>query len=248
MRKPLLALLFLCVASLSAAQTEVPWSYQGSSGPMMWGKLSPAYRACSKGLQQSPVDIRRAHLNQVLKPIEFHYVAGPVTLENTGHTVEVHVDPGSYIIADGVRYDLVQIHFHHPSEHTVNGDLSDMEIHLVHRSADGKLAVLAVLLSENADFANATLATLWAQMPTQSGHTEKVTEMVNPGGLIPSDRGYWTYIGSLTSPPCTEGVRWFVFEQAISISRSQYDAFANLYKNNSRPTQDLHGRKIQASE
>ena len=126
--------------------------------------------------------------------------------------------------------------------------MSDLEIHLVHRSADGKLAVLAVLLSENADFPNATLATLWAHMPAQPGQSEKITDMVNPGGLIPRDRGYWTYTGSLTTPPCTEGVQWFVFEQSISISRSQYNTFANLYKMNSRPTQDLHGRQIEASE
>jgi carbonic anhydrase len=248
MRKPFVALLFLCVVSLAAAQTDVPWSYRGRTGPMEWGKLSPAYRACSKGLEQSPVDIRKARLNPALKPIEFHYLAGPVTLENNGHSIEAHVSPGSYIIADGVRYNLVQLHFHHPSEHTIHGDLSDMEVHLVHSSADGKLAVLAVLLSENSDFANATLATLWAHLPAEPGQTEKITDMVNAGGLIPRDRGYWTYTGSLTTPPCTEGVRWFVFEQAIAISRSQYDAFAHLYKMNSRPTQDLHGRKIQASE
>lgn len=248
MRKPVLAFLFVCFASLAAAQSEIPWSYQGRTGPMEWGKLSPAYRACSKGKEQSPIDIRKARLNPALKPIQFHYLAGPVTLTNNGHTIEIHVDPGSYIVADGVRYDLVQIHFHHPSEHTVNGNLSDMEVHLVHRSADGKLAVVAVLLSENADFANATLATLWAHLPASPGQSEKVAAMVNPGGLLPRNRGYWTYTGSLTIPPCTEGVRWFVFEQAISISRSQYDAFANLYKMNSRPTQDLHGRRIQASE
>lgn len=248
MRKQVLALLFLGAISLASAQTGVPWSYQGRTGPMMWGKLSPAYRACSKGQQQSPVDIRRAHLDQALKPIEFHYLGGPVTIENNGHSVEVQVNPGSYIVVDGMRYNLVQVHFHHPSEHTINGDLSDMEIHLVHRSAEGKLAVLAVLLSENADFPNATLATLWAHMPAQPGQSEKITDMVNPGGLIPRDRGYWTYTGSLTTPPCTEGVQWFVFEQSISISRSQYNTFANLYKMNSRPTQDLHGRQIEASE
>jgi len=248
MRKQVLALLFLGAISLASAQTGVPWSYQGRTGPMMWGKLSPAYRACSKGQQQSPVDIRRAHLDKALKPIEFHYLGGPVTIENNGHSVEVQVNPGSYIVVDGMRYNLVQVHFHHPSEHTINGDLSDMEIHLVHRSAEGKLAVLAVLLSENADFPNATLATLWAHMPAQPGQSEKITDMVNPGGLIPRDRGYWTYTGSLTTPPCTEGVQWFVFEQSISISRSQYNTFANLYKMNSRPTQDLHGRQIEASE
>lgn len=248
MRTSIFPALILCVASFASAQSAVPWSYQGKTGPMEWGKLNPADRVCSKGLEQSPVDLRHAHLNAALKPIEFHYLAGPVTLENDGHTVEVHVSPGSYILADGIRYDLVGIAFHHPSEHTVNGHLSDMEVQLTHRSADGKLAVLAVLLAEDADSANATLATLWSHLPAQAGQTEKIADMVNPKGLIPSNAGYWTYDGSLTAPPCTEGVRWFVFEQAIGISRSQYDAFANLYKMNSRPTQDLHGRKIQASE
>jgi carbonic anhydrase len=220
--------LFALAASLAPAQTAAHWDYYGKTGPLGWGRLDPAYRACSQGKEQSPIDIRGAHLNKTLEPIEFHYIAGPVTLENTGNTVIVHVNPGGYIV--------------------VNGKLTDMDVQLVHKSADGKLAVLAVRFGENRGEPNATLATLWQHLPTTPGATNKVTDMVNPGGLLPGDRGYWTYMGSLTTPPCTEGVRWFVFEQPITISREQLRAFGDLYKINSRPVQDTHGRRIEANE
>jgi carbonic anhydrase len=236
------------IAATAGAQTTAPWDYQGKAGPLNWGKLDPAYKACSQGHEQSPIDIRGAHLDKALRPIEFHYIAGPVTLENTGHTVVVHVDPGSYIIAGGVRYNLEQFHFHHPGEEAVKGKLPDMDIHLVHRSAEGKIAVIAVRLIEDRSEPNATLSTLWEHMPKTIGATDKVTAMVNPGGLLPTDRGYWTYIGSLTAPPCTEGVHWFVFEQDVSISREQLRAFGALYKVNSRGLQDTHGRRIEAEE
>jgi carbonic anhydrase len=255
------ALTFLALAStFSAAQntalptasatapTTAPWSYQGRTGPLVWYKLDRAYEICGKSHEQSPVDIRNARLNTALKPIQFHYIAAPVTVENNGHTIEVRVNPGSYIEVDGVRYNLVQFHFHHPSEHTIKGHLADMEAHLVHQSADGKLAVVAVLLNGDRNFPNATMATVWEHMPERTGQTEKIADMVNPGGLLPADRGYWTYTGSLTAPPCTEGVRWFVMEQQVSISREQLNTFASLFKMNTRPTQDLHGRKIEASE
>ncbi len=243
-----LFLLFALPASLASAQTPAHWDYYGKTGPLGWGKLDPAYKACSEGKEQSPIDIRGAHLNKALQPIEFHYMAASVEIENNGHTVEVHVKPGSYIVVNGVRYDLQQFHFHHPSEEAVNGRLVDMSLHLVHKSSDGKLAVIGVRLSEERGDPNAILATLWEHMPTTAGATDKVTDMVNPGGLLPADRGYWTYMGSLTTPPCTEGVRWFVFEQPLSISRAQLQAFARLYKINSRTLQDTHGRRIEANE
>lgn len=253
MRFAALAAVVLCVASVAVAQTAAPstapWDYEGKHGALEWGKLDPAYRACSKGQEQSPIDIRGARLNNALQPIEFHYIAGPVTLEHNGHSVIVHVDPGSYIVAGGVRYDLVQFHFHHPGEEAVKGKLTDMDIHLVHKSADGKQAVIAIRLTEDrVTPPNAVLATLWQHLPTKAGQSEKVTEMINPGGLLPADRGYWTYMGSLTVPPCTEGVRWFVFEQEMTLSRDQLRAFAALFKINSRPLQDLHGRRIEADE
>ena len=260
MRTPAIAALLLGLSTLAAAQNSAhtaqpatapqtaPWSYTGRTGPLFWGKLDPAYRACSQGREQSPVDIRHAHLNPALPPIQFHYIGGPVTVENNGHTIEVHVDPGSYIVANGVRYGLIQFHFHHPSEHAVKGKLSDMVIHLVHRSADGRLAVVAVFLNVDTGYPNATLATIWDHLPAKPGESQRIDDMVDPAGLLPSDRGYWTYMGSLTTPPCTEGVRWFVFEEPLTISREQLRAFTALYKMNTRPLQDLHGRVIEADE
>ena len=247
MRFPVLAAFVLGLATLAAAQTA-PWDYTGKRGELVWGKLDPAYQACSKGHEQSPLDIRGAHLNKALPPIEFHYIAGAVKLENDGHTVAVHVDPGSYMVAGGVRYELVEYDFHHPSEEAVKGKLTDMEVHLLHRSADGKLAVVAVRLNEDTGNPNAVLAALWPHLPTKAGASEKVADMVNPGGLLPADRGYWTYMGSLTTPPCTEGVRWFILEQELSISRDQLRAFAALFTVNTRPLQDPHGRRIEANE
>jgi len=248
MRFCVLAVLFLGMAASAAAQ-NVKWSYEGKTGPLRWGKLDPAYQACSTGHEQSPIDIRGAHLNTALLPIEFHYIAGAVTLENTGRAIVGHVNPGSYIVTGGIRYNLIEYDFRHPGEETVKGKLSDMSIQLVHKSVEGKIAIIAVRLIEDQNRPNALLATLWPHLPLTAGKSEQVTDMINPGGLLPADRGYWTYMGSLTTPPCTEGVRWFVFEQPVSISRSQLRAFEALgYKINSRPIQDRNGRRIEANE
>lgn len=248
MRFHRIVLLVFCAAAAAAAQSGANWDYTGKTGPLNWGRLDPAYRACSQGHEQSPIDIRGAHLDKSLQPIEFHYISGPVTLENNGKTVVVHVDPGSYIVAAGVRYELQEFHFHHPSEEAVKGKLTDMDVHLVHKSADGKVAVIAVRLSMERGDPNAVLAALWPHLPAKPGATEKVTDMVNAGGFLPADRGYWTYMGSLSVPPCTEGVRWFVFEDVLSISRSQFRALTSIFPMNSRPLQDPHGRRIEANE
>jgi carbonic anhydrase len=242
-----LAAFLVGVVTVAAAQTA-PWDYEGKRGALVWGKLDPTYKICSQGHEQSPIDIRGARLDKALQPIEFHYIAGPVRMENDGHTVVVHVDPGSYIVAGGVRYELEQFGFHHPGETSVKGKLTDMDVELLHKSTDGKVAVVVVRLAEEIGSANAVLSTLWAHLPKTAGQKEKVTDMVNAGGLLPADRGYWTYSGSLTAPPCTEGVRWFVFEQEISIGRDQLRAFGAMFKVNSRPLQDAHGRRIEANE
>ncbi len=248
MRFPLLAAFALGVATVAAAQTAAPWEYQGKRGELVWGKLDPAYRACSQGHEQAPIDIRGARLNKALQPIEFHYIAGPVTLVNDSHTIVAHVDPGSYIVAGGARYDLVEVSFHHPSESAVKGKLTDMEAQLLHRSADGKLAVVAVRLVEDPGSPNAELAAHWPHLPRTARASEKVKEMVSAGGLLPAERGYWTYMGSLSTPPCTEGVRWFVFEQELGLSRDQLRFFAALFRINTRGLQDPHGRRIEANE
>jgi carbonic anhydrase len=261
MRFPAPAVLALTLATLAAAHspaqtaaattapTTAPWDYEGPRGTLNWGKLDPAYKACKDGHEQSPIDIRGAHLNKALQPIEFHYLTGPVRLENTGNTIRVYPGPGSYIVVDGVRYNLVQFHFHHPGEEAVKGQITDLDIHLVHQSGDGKTVVVAIRLAEDRTTPpNAVLATLWPHLPNKAGATEKIADMINPGGLLPADRGYWTYMGSLTAPPCTEGVRWFIFEQEMTLSRDQLRAFATLFKVNSRPLQDTHGRRIEANE
>jgi carbonic anhydrase len=240
MRFPSLAVA-LALAAVAATQSTAQtnnWSYQGKTGPLL----------CSKGHEQSPLDIRGARLNKALQPIDFHYIAGPITLENDGRTIVAHVDPGSYIVAGGVRYELLEFSFRHPSEEAVKGKVTDMSVQLLHKSADGKLAMVEVRLRENMDQPNAVLAALWPHLPKTAGKTEKITEMVSAGGLLPADRGYWTYTGSLTTPPCTEGVRWFVFEQELSLSRDQLRAFTALFHMNTRALQDPHGRRIQANE
>jgi carbonic anhydrase len=237
-------------AALAAAQNGAYWNYEGHTGPLVWDHLDPAYHVCGKGHEQSPLDIRGARLNKTLTPLVFHYVAGPMTLENNGRGIVAHVDPGSWMEAGGVRYQLVELDFHHPSEHPVKGRLSDMEVDLVHRSDDGKEAIIAVRLNEDQGRGNpnALLATLWSHLPMKAGTQARVTDMVSAGGLVPTDPGYWTYLGSEVAPPCTEGVHWFVFENSLSISREQLRLFASLFRMNTRPVQDAHGRKIEANE
>jgi carbonic anhydrase len=242
----LLGLTFCAAIAASAQQTGAQWAYDGKTGPFNWGKLDPAYKACSQGKEQSPIDIRGAHLNKTLPKVEFHYLAGAMTLLNTGHTVEVTPPAGSYILLAGTRYDLVQFHFHHPGEEAVKGKLPDMSLHLVHKSADGKIVVVAVRLNEGNP--NAVLAALWEHLPKAVGASDKLSEELSPAGLLPADRSYWTYEGSLTAPPCTEGVRWIVFEQQVEISRDQLRSFAALYRVNSRMLQAPNRRKIEASE
>lgn len=241
----------LTLGLAAAAQTTAPtahWNYEGKTGPLGWAKLDPAYKSCAEGKLQSPIDIRGAKLNKNLPPIEFHYIGAALDLVNNGHAIQANVHPGSYIVVGGERYDLVQFHFHHPSEEAVRGKLDDMSVHLVHKSADGKLAVVAVRLAMNMNSPNAVIAALWQHLPDAAGKNEEVKDLVNPTGLLPADHGYWSYTGSLTTPPCTEGVRWFVMEETTSIGRDQLQAFTRLYKMNTRPLQPLNGRKIEANE
>src|SRR5512146_3086445 len=241
MRFTAIVVAFLSFASLTAAQTASDWDYYGKTGPLGWGKLGPAFKACSDGRQQSPIDIRKTRLNKSLQPIEFHYLAGTETLENNGRTIVAHVNPGSYIVANGTRYDLIQYEFRHPSEEAVKGRLTDVSVQFMHKSAEGKIAILAVRMTENQDAPNAILATLFAQLPKKAGETVKINDLVNPGGLLPADRSYWTYMGSLTTPPCTEGVRWFVFQQPVTLSRTQLNNYVSLFRINTRPLQNPRG-------
>jgi len=247
---------FLCIsfAAASAQQAATPtpapagapWSYYGRTGPSSWGHLDPAYAACSKGKLQSPIDIRGSKVNKALQPIEFHYLSGPVTMLNTGHTIRINVVPGSYIVFGGTRYDLVEFHFHHPAEDLVNGKLSDMVIDLVHKNAAGELAIVAVRLNEGR--VNGALAALWPSLPANAGATSSVQDPFDPLGLLPTDRSFWTYLGSITVPPCTEPVRWLFMQMSTELAQDQLNTFSQLYPDNARPLQPTRGRKIEASQ
>ncbi len=245
MRKRFLVTALAITAAVSAGAQSAPWSYSGKTAPDRWAKLDGAYLSCTNGHQQSPLDIRGAKPTK-LPALEFHYRTGLIKLVNDGHTIQGIVEPGSYISVEGHRYDLVQFQFHHPSEEAVKGQLSDMEVQLLHKDSEGKMAILSARMNEGSP--NIALAALWPILPKQAGQSTTTSEMVNPAGLLPPDRSYWEYEGSLTTPPCTEGVRWFVFKQEVQVSRDQIQTFATLYPRNARPLQPPHDRKIEASQ
>jgi carbonic anhydrase len=231
-----------------AAEPAHHWSYSGKTGPTHWAELDEHFKACRTGKSQSPVDIRigSAH-GATLPPLTFHYEPNALHIVDNGHTVQVNVDPGSSLRVGGQRYELVQFHFHHPSEERINGKGADMVAHLVHRDAKGQLAVVAVLLRPGSE--NAMVESLWRNLPREKEREASPAGIrINPAGLIPPDHGYFTFTGSLTTPPCTEGVRWIVLRTPQALSKAEIAAFATRYPDNARPIQQLNGRKILATK
>ena len=231
------------------AQWRTPWSYEGAAGPDHWGDLDPEYAACKVGMEQSPIDIRNAQ-KAALPALRFDYNSGPLNIINNGHTaVRVDYPPGNanFLIVGDQRYQLTQFHFHRPSEEYVHGKPYDMVIHLMHQASDGKIAGVAVLLKVGR--ANAAIQQLWEHMPRTEGKATAIAGVgVNPAGLLPRDTAYYTYVGSQTAPPCTEGVTWFVLKTPVDISAQQISAFAKLYPHDVRPLQPLNGRVVQQSQ
>src|SRR5436190_2715986 len=218
------------------------WDYGKEHGPRHWGQLKPEFASCGLGKVQSPIDIHGA-LAAAAAPIQFHYQATPLHIIDNGHTIQVNYAPGSSISVAGKRYDLVQFHFHHPSEEKIDGKGFPMVAHLVHKSADGALAVVAVLLREGAQ--NPFIDTLWKNLPHEKEKelaAEKVT--INAARLLPRSHAYYEYAGSLTTPPCSEGVTWLVLTTPVELSAAQVARFGKIYKANARPVQALNGRAI----
>ena len=226
-------------AANPAAAHKPHWSYEGEGAPDKWGKLQADFRVCDLGMEQSPIDLKdsvRAQVGQ-LSP-SFQDI--PLAVLNNGHTIQVNSAPGNYTIINGKRFDLLQFHFHHPSEHLLSGKRFDLELHFVHRAADGQLAVLGVFIQPGSH--NATLAPIWTSMPRESGPVQEVGTAIRPSDLLPASRSYFRYQGSLTTPPCSEGVLWTVFNAPIEASRDQIQQFAQLFANNARPAQGKHRR------
>jgi len=241
MKKSML-IAFLLLASGSAySATGAHWGYSGEEGPENWVKLSPDYSACS-GKNQSPIDLA-SFLEADLEPIQFAYQAGGSEIVNSGHTVQVNYAPGSTIEVAGHLFELTQFHFHAPSENHVEGKSFPMEAHLVHSDKDGNLAVVAVMLEEGAP--NQALEAAWAKMPEREGDKHALAEAVSADSLLPANRDYYRFNGSLTTPPCTEGVWWLVMKQPLSASKEQIARFAQvMHHPNNRPLQPVNARPV----
>lgn len=232
--------------SANASESAHPhWSYEGEGGPAHWGHLSHDYEACSKGQRQSPIDITGA-ADEDIADIEFSYKPSKINIVNNGHTIQVNYDEGSYITLNGVRYNLLQFHFHGPSEHTIGGKSFVMENHFVHKNDKGELAVVGVLLEKGKE--NAAYSKVLANMPKKADEKKSLKDTVNAEDLLPGTRAYYTYPGSLTTPPCTENVTWLVLKSPVQLSEAQFKKYEAIYKGNARPVQSVHGRKITADK
>jgi carbonic anhydrase len=234
-------------AATAALAAEGPhWTYKGHGGPAEWGSIEADFATCKLGKLQSPIDIRGAKAAK-LSPIMFNYKPSTLNMIDNGHTIQVNYAPGSSIVVGGMRYDLVQFHFHHPSEEKIDGKAHAMVAHLVHKNAEGKLAVVAVLLDPGG--ASDLIDTLWKNIPKEKGKESTVADTsIDVSKLLPGDRDYYTFQGSLTTPPCSEGVTWFVLKSPVKISGAEVAQFARIYPLNARPVQPLNGRSIEVTK
>ena len=213
------------------------WDYEGEMGPENWGKEFPT---CGKGKSQSPLNIK-GPFEKVRFSVVPDYKPGPLKIINNGHTIQVNVVPGSKIRIDGKAFDLLQYHFHRPSEEHINGKPSAMVIHFVHKNESGELAVLGVLLQEGNE--NPGIKTLWSHAPPKEGPEVAPDNVAfNPTNLLPREMEFFHYDGSLTTPPCTEKVKFYILKSQVNISKDQVTQFP--FKMNARPVQPLNDRKI----
>lgn len=227
---------------------EVHWAYEGDIGPQAWGKLKPDFNTCATGKRQSPINIEDgATLQGPAEPVQFAYAPSNGTVVNNGHTIQVDVQGENAITVRGSTYRLLQFHFHTPSEEQINFKRFPMVAHLVHKNNEGQLAVVAVLLDEGA--ASPFIDKVWTYMPLDSGDRVRMPAgMLNLSELLPTDQRYYQFMGSLTTPPCSEGVLWMVLKKPVTMSKGQYRLFTQLYPNNARPVQALNGRAVREAQ
>ncbi|QNT69660.1 carbonic anhydrase [Defluviicoccus vanus] len=228
--------------SAVASDAKPHWSYEGSNGPAAWGELESAYAVCGTGRQQSPIDLSHAITAELdAASVNWQPISHGIILNN-GHTIQINTPDAGGLSLDGAEYKLAQFHFHHLSEHAVDGKRSPMEVHFVHKATSGDgLTVLGVFLVEGTE--NSVLAPLWAAMPEHEGEKPLVSS-IDAKGLLPSSSAAYRYEGSLTTPPCSEIVNWVVLKEPVTASAAQIAAFAKLFPNNARPIQPLNRRFI----
>jgi carbonic anhydrase len=223
------------------ASESPPWSYRGQGGAAAWGSLSPDYATCSTGKEQSPINLTRPSAAILGDPMPT-WRPVPLRVTNTGHTIEVDCDGGGGLTLEGTSYELRHLHFHHPSEHTLEGATFDMECHFDHIAADGAKAEIGVMIAKGA--ANPALEAIWQVMPATGGETATAPGLFDPATLLPKDPISYRYAGSLTTPPCSEVVQWVVYRQAVTASAEQLERFARLFPDNARPVQPINRRKL----
>ncbi|MBK4715386.1 MULTISPECIES: carbonic anhydrase [Tenebrionibacter/Tenebrionicola group] len=237
--------IMLALALLPAIASASEWGYEGDTSPENWAGLNKDWEQCQKGRNQSPVDIRHTYKAHI-RPLKSFYSSGPDYLLNNGHTIQAtwsDDDKASYIKLDDEKFTLRQFHFHAPSENTVNGKHYPLEMHLVHQDDEGEMAVVAVMFNVGAS--NAELEKLWKVMPDEADKGSPLRVEFDVNNLLPTNKTHWRYTGSLTTPPCTEGVRWVVMKHPLTISADQLKKFkAVMHHPNNRPVQKLHGRMI----
>ncbi|WPN47020.1 MULTISPECIES: carbonic anhydrase [unclassified Pseudomonas] len=229
-----------CTTAWAKAADTAPWRYAGPSGPENWGELKSEYGLCKSGKEQSPIDIQNA-MKYPFEPVSFSYHPNKVSVLNNGHTIQVSApDSGSVSLPTGA-FSLVQIHFHAPAEEKIEGRTYPLGAHLVHRNDAGELAIVALMFEEGAH--NTALEPIFAAMPRKAGGRATLGS-ANIADLLPVNHNAYAFMGSLTKPPCTEGVRWNVLTTAVQLSPAQLEAFRAIYPMNARPVQPLNSRSV----
>jgi len=232
----------ICLASSVLAAEKAQWGYSGPEGPEHWGELDPQFTVCSTGKNQSPVDLT-GMVESELPPIVFNYQSGDNEILNNGHTIQVNYNLANTIRVDGQEFELKQFHFHSPSENTIEGQSFPMEAHFVHIDKGGNIAVVALLYKQGEP--NVELEKSWALMPENSGDKKAIPRSISPNTLLPKIRDYYRFSGSLTTPPCTEGVLWLVMKNFNTASKEQIEKFSHtMHHPNNRPVQPLNGRLV----
>lgn len=233
-----ISLLLNACSSTTAPATPPHWAYEGEEGPSHWGELE-GYATCGDGTHQSPIDVS-SPTEQDLTNISFHYQPSEVNILNNGHTVQVNYDAGSYIELDGTRYDVLQFHYHAPSEHTVNGQSFPAEIHIVHKNAEDSLAVVGILLQEGKQ--NDAFSAFIDHLPKEKTDVKDAGTTINAADFLPAVQTTYRYDGSLTTPPCTEGVQWLLMTAPVELSTAQLSTLESIFEANNRPVQPLGER------
>ncbi|MBT0728609.1 carbonic anhydrase [Rosenbergiella nectarea] len=234
--------LFFTFALVAPSAHAIPWSYEGNNSPENWGTLSSEYQMCKEGAYQSPIDIKGT-IDAKLPPLALHFRTHTTSIINNGHTLQLNVDDEDNFALDGINFKLKQFHFHAPSENTINGKSFPLEAHFVHSDAEGNLAVLAVMFEVGDK--NPALQQIIDQAPVRKYETQPLDKSINITSLFPASTHYYRFSGSLTTPPCTEGVRWLVMKESVSLSAQQLESIKSLLgMTNNRPIQPLNGRMV----